>query len=164
MEGVPEVVAPDRRRPLFYVEAQKGVRALADVSRMIDFKKKAAAKQLVFGEVYVPNEKDTDGNWMTADTIEKMAHAFLHEARMQQIDRNHTGARDKGEVVESFIARKGDPDFTEGAWVVGVHVTDNDVWEQIEKGELTGFSIEGTGTLIPENEPDKEGEKDNGEA
>ena len=53
MEGVPEVVAPSRRRPLFYVEAQKGVRALADVSRMIDFKKKAAAKQLVFGEVCV---------------------------------------------------------------------------------------------------------------
>lgn len=136
---------------------------MKEITRVVDFKKRADAKQIVFGEVYVPNDRDTDGNWMSADTIEKMAHAFLHEARMQQIDRNHTGARDKGEVVESFIARKGDPDFVEGAWVVGVHVTDGEVWAQIEKGELTGFSLEGTATLIPDEETEGD-EKDNGKA
>lgn len=136
---------------------------MKEITRVVDFKKLAGAKQIVFGEVYVPNDRDTDGNWMSADTIEKMAHAFLHEARMQQIDRNHTGARDKGEVVESFIARKGDPDFAEGAWVVGVHVTDGEVWAQIEKGELTGFSLEGTATLIPDEETEGD-EKDNGKA
>ena len=52
---------------------------MKEISRVVDFKKKTAAKQLVFGEVYVPNDRDTDGNWMTADTIEKMAHAFLHD-------------------------------------------------------------------------------------
>ena len=46
---------------------------MKEISRVVDFKKKTAAKQLVFGEVYVPNDRDTDGNWMTADTIEKMA-------------------------------------------------------------------------------------------
>ncbi|WP_321822919.1 XkdF-like putative serine protease domain-containing protein [Pyramidobacter piscolens] len=128
---------------------------MAELERVVDFKKRAKAQQIVYGEVYAPNERDTDGNWMTAETIEKMAHQFMREARVQQIDKNHAGAKDKGEVVESFIVRKGDPDFTEGAWVVGVHIPDAAIWEQIEKGELTGFSIEGTGHLIEEKEDDE---------
>ena len=44
---------------------------------IVEFKKSDAKKQIVFGEVYVPNVRDTDGNFMTAETIEKMAHDFL---------------------------------------------------------------------------------------
>ena len=43
-------------------------------SYLVDFKKSDAKQQIVFGEVYVPNRRDTDGNFMTAETIEKMAH------------------------------------------------------------------------------------------
>ena len=72
----------------------------------------------------------------------------MRDLKNDQIDRNHKGLKDKGSVVESFIVRKGDPDFIEGAWVVGVHVPDKEVWQQIVKGELTGFSIEGTAHLV----------------
>ena len=44
---------------------------------IVAFKKSDAKKQIVFGEVYVPDRKDTDGNFMTAETIEDMAHDFL---------------------------------------------------------------------------------------
>ena len=32
---------------------------------------------MVYGEVYVPDRKDKDGNFMAAETIEKMAHDFM---------------------------------------------------------------------------------------
>ena len=117
---------------------------------IVEFKKSDTKKQIVFGEVYVPSRKDTDGNFMTAETIEKMAHDFLANKKNSQISKSHDGNADKGVVVESFIAREGDPDFIAGSWVVGVHVPDTEIWKSIENGELTGFSIEGTGTLIEE--------------
>ena len=118
--------------------------------QIVEFKKSDSKKQIVFGEVYVPDVKDTDGNFMTEETIEKMAHDFLKNKRNSQISKSHDGNSDKGCVVESFIAREGDPDFAAGSWVVGVHVPDAKIWKSIEDGELTGFSIEGTGELIEE--------------
>ena len=119
---------------------------------IVEFKKSDAKKQIVFGEVYVPNVRDTDGNFMTAETIEKMAHDFLANKKNSQISKGHDGNTDKGVVVESFIAREGDPDFVAGSWVVGVHVPDVEIWKQVENGELTGFSIEGSGILIEDGE------------
>ena len=116
----------------------------------VDFKKSDTSQQIVFGEVYVPNRRDTDGNFMTSETIEKMAHEFLTNKLNGAISKSHDGNTDKGCVVESFIAREGDPDFIAGSWVVGVHVPDAEIWKSIEAGELTGFSIEGTGELIEE--------------
>ena len=117
---------------------------------VVDFKKSDAKKQIVFGEVYVPDRRDTDGNFMTAATIEKMAHDFLANSRNSQISKSHDGNNNKGCVVESFIAREGDPDFIAGSWVVGVHIPDVEIWKSIEAGELTGFSIEGSADLIEE--------------
>ncbi len=122
------------------------------IAHVVEFKKADAKKQIVYGEVYRPDEKDTDGNWMTANTIEKMAHEFMEDLRLTQIDKNHEGDTEDCVVVESFIARSGDPDFAEDSWVVGVKVHDDAVWKSIEKGEITGFSIEGRGELIEEKE------------
>lgn len=119
---------------------------------LAEIKKSDEAKQIVYGEVYKPDCRDSDGNWMSAETIEKMAHNFMQNLRNTSINKNHRGARDKGTVVESFIVRKGDTDFIEGSWVVGVHVPDKNIWEQVTKGELTGFSIEGTAQLLTEEE------------
>lgn len=113
--------------------------------------KKKASKQVVLGVVYEPNVRDTDGNFMTAEEIEKMAYRFMEGLRNDSIDREHDGETGGyGTVVESFIARDGDPDFPHGAWVLGVHVTDAATWEAIEKGEITGFSLAGKCTLIPD--------------
>ena len=109
---------------------------------IVEFKKIDAKRQIVFGEVCVPHVKDADGNFMTAETIEKMAHDFLANKKNVEVSKNY--------IAESFIARNGDPDFTEGSWVVGIHVPDNEVWQQIEKGELTNLAVEGKATLIEE--------------
>lgn len=99
--------------------------------------------RLVYGEVYAPNRPDSDGEFMTAEQIMKMAHEFVRKQRMDQVDTHHDNELVPGVVVvESFIARKDDPDFIEGAWVVGVHVNDDDTWAAVKKGEINGFSME----------------------
>lgn len=98
---------------------------------------------LVYGEVYAPNRPDSDGEYMTAEQIMKMAHDFVRKQRVDQVDQQHDNEAIPGvTVVESFIARKDDPDFIEGAWVVGVHIPDDDTWEKVKKGEINGFSME----------------------
>jgi hypothetical protein len=99
--------------------------------------------RLVYGEVYAPNRPDADGEYMTAEHILKMAHDFVRQQRMGQIDTQHDNVLVEGAtVVESFIARKDDPDFIEGAWVVGVHIPDDKTWAAVKSGEINGFSME----------------------
>lgn len=121
------------------------------VTKEITFKKADDVKQIVYGEVYVPDEKDTDDHWMTATEIEKMAHTFMANLRQYQIDKQHDSTPDDGVVVESFIAREGDPDFTPGAWVLGTKVTDPETWAQIQKGEITGYSMAGSAVIVPDS-------------
>jgi septin family protein len=148
-----------RKKALAHLQAHAkrlGVGESAEkIKKTVTFKKADTAKHIVYGEVYVPYEKDTDGNWMTPEEIEKMAHSFLENLRLTQIDKQHDQEPDEGVVVESFIARPGDPDFTPGAWVLGTKVLKDDTWEQIMKGEITGYSIEGVGFLIPEENGDQ---------
>lgn len=99
--------------------------------------------QLVYGEVYAPGFPDAQGDFMTSETIRKMAHRFMEQMRVAQIDRNHDSKTVEATVVESFIARKGDPDFIADAWVAGVHIRDAEVWDSVKKGDINGFSVEG---------------------
>ncbi len=99
--------------------------------------------RIVWAEVYAPNRPDSDGEYMDEEGIRKMAYDFMRNMRLDRIDQNHDNETVPGAtVVESFIARKGDPDFIEGAWVVGVHVPDDETWDKIQSGEINGFSIE----------------------
>lgn len=100
-------------------------------------------EQLVYGEIYAPMRPDSDGEYMTAEEIKKMAHDFVRRQKMGMVDTNHDNKLVEGaSVVESFIARKGDPDFIEGSWVIGMHIDNADTWAAIKKGDLNGFSME----------------------
>ena len=121
-----------------------------DVERTVPIVKVDAEKRIVLGVVYEPDVRDTDGNFMTAEEIERWP-TVLENMRNTNIDRNHDDKPQYGVVVESFIARKGDPDFPPGAWVLGTHVIDDETWEAIKSGEITGYSIAGTCTLVPDD-------------
>lgn len=111
----------------------------------VPIKKFDSAKQLVYGEVYIPMVLDSDNDFKTAETIERDAHRFLSSGNVNKIDTNHDLNTNGSFVVESFIARKGDPDFIEGSWVMGVHIVDPELWQEVVKGELNGFSLYGVG-------------------
>ena len=113
----------------------------------INIKKADGDKQLIYGEVYTPRRLDTDIEYMTEESIEEAAHSFLRKSMMGNVDKEHDLAKTGAVVVESFIARHGDPDFIVGSWVVGVWCPD-DVWEQVKKGEINGFSLYGTAEKV----------------
>lgn len=109
----------------------------------VPIKKTVAARQLVFGEVYVPDVLDSHGDFMTAEQIEDMAYRFMKKGLVKAVDTEHDLEENGSVIVESFIARSGDQDFIEGAWVMGVHVADPHLWAMVEKGEINGFSMFG---------------------
>lgn len=107
-------------------------------------KKADKDKQIVWGEVYKPNAIDSHGHMMLAEDLEQLAYSFMKKNLSRTVDTNHDGWPNGSYPIESFVARKGDPDFAEGAWVIAVKVDDTRVWEKIKKGDLGGYSFEGT--------------------
>lgn len=105
---------------------------------------KEDAKQLVYGVVYEPNVPDAHNDMMEAEEIEKAAHRFLTDYR--NIDKQHDFQSGYGEVVESYIAPQdfevGGEVIKKGSWVL-VTKADDETWEAIKKGEITGYSMAG---------------------
>ncbi len=106
------------------------------------------AKQIVYAEVYVPMVPDSQGDFMTAEGIEMIAYDFMKNGRVTKIDTNHDLEENGSFVIESFIARPNDPDFIEGAWVMAVHIADDNVWQMVKDGRLNGFSMYGKGRRV----------------
>ncbi|MDM7545230.1 XkdF-like putative serine protease domain-containing protein [Lactococcus lactis] len=102
-------------------------------------------QKLVYGVVYEPEVEDVHGDFMDSDTIEKAAHGFMED--YQQIDKQHDFTTNAGKVVESYVAPVdmtiGETTITKGTWVLVTKATD-ELWESIQKGEFTGYSLAGT--------------------
>ena len=99
--------------------------------------------QIVYGEVYAPGFPDSQGDYMTRETIREMAFEFMRKGLGGNIDVQHSQEQSGAYVVESFIARDDDSVFIPGSWVIGVKVPDPELWAQIKSGELNGFSLDG---------------------
>lgn len=109
----------------------------------LNLKKYDDELQIVYGEVYAPNIPDSQGDFMTPEEVRKMAHRFVAKGIPQNIDRQHDNNLTGSVVVESFVARSDDPDYIPESWVVGIHIPDRELWDQVKTGELNGFSFEG---------------------
>jgi hypothetical protein len=115
---------------------------MSDIALVIKDEDAPAEQRIIYSTVYAPNRPDADGEFMVPEEIEKMAHAFCKKGDMGCIDVFHDNKNTTCAVIETFIARKGDPDFIEGAWVVGIHIPDDDLWDMVKKGEINGLSME----------------------
>lgn len=100
-------------------------------------------EQIAWAEVYPPNRPDVDGEFMSPEDIKLLAYRFMIDGDIHRFDLKHNGKVEKDlYLVESFIARAGDPDFIPGSWVVAVYVKSPTLWAQVKRGELNGFSVE----------------------
>lgn len=106
------------------------------------FSKTSNEKHIVYAEVYAPYEIDTWGDMMEPQEIEAIAHEFIASGKTAQIDVMHDNRPSKSRIVESFIAKENDPNFTEGAWVVGIKINDPVLWKMVKSGVLNGLSME----------------------
>lgn len=113
-----------------------------------------AETHYVTGVVYEPMAEDSHGNFMTEAEITKAAYWFAKNGN--KVDLQHSfEPLDGASVVESWIA-KADFDIDgetvkKGTWLMTVEVADESVWEGIEKGEITGFSMGGLGNYSEED-------------
>lgn len=119
-----------------------------------DILKADADKHEVTGIVYEPMVEDTQNNYMTAEEIEKAAHWFMKN--QGKVDLQHDfDPLDGACAVESYVTKCdetiGDQAVKKGTWVMTVEVSDPDIFESIEKGEITGFSMGGLGKYSEED-------------
>lgn len=99
-------------------------------------------ERIVFGEVLIPDTPNVFGDFHTVESVRQFAYGFmLNGFGINHEHDNPDISREVG-VVESFIARLGDPDFIVGSWVLGVHIGKDEVWQAILDGEINGFSYE----------------------
>jgi len=108
----------------------------------------------VTGIVYEPMEEDSHGNYMTAEEITKAAYWFAKNG--DKVDLQHSfEPLESALVVENWVAKAdfkiGDEVVKKGTWLMTVEVSDEKVWDDIEKGEITGFSMGGLGNYSEED-------------
>lgn len=115
---------------------------------MVRIKRVDDEERIVYGEVYAPYQLDTYGDFMLPDDIKKMAHRFMRLDLSKVIDTQHDETPNGCYPVESFIAREGDPDYTAGAWVLGVKVPEDELWTRVKSGELNAYSFQSLVTAI----------------
>lgn len=150
-------------------KAEAGEATFTTCGRIV---KADADNHFVTGIVYEPFTEDAHGNFMTEEEITKAAYFFAKNGG--GVDLQHSfEPLDGAEVVESWIAKAdfqiGDETVQKGTWLMTMEIDNKQIWDAIEKGDITGFSMGGVGVYSEEdtkledvaknvsgNEPEKE--------
>lgn len=113
---------------------------------------KDATKRVAYAAVLVPGEPDTDyplgEKILTADEVERVAHEWL--ASYRNVDIQHT-LNNVAVPVESYLlpmemtvtAYNREMTLPTGTWILATKVLNDEVWEGIVTGKLTGYSVMG---------------------
>ena len=138
-------------RKFLLTKADDGKASFTTYGRIL---KTDAANHYVTGIVYEPMAEDSHGNYMTEAEITKAAYYFAKNG--DKVDLQHSfEPLDGATVVETWIAKAdfdiGGEAVKKGTWLMTVEVTDASVWESIEKGDITGFSMGGMGNYSEED-------------
>jgi len=108
----------------------------------------------VTGIVYEPKKEDTHGDFMTEEEITKAAYYFAKNSNKIDLQHNFEPL-DCASVVESWIAKAdfhiNDETIQKGTWLMTVEIANDTIWNKIEKGEITGFSMGGFGEFSKED-------------
>lgn len=120
-------------------------------------------KREVFGWASIVEENgepvvDMQGDIISPDEMEKSAYNFVLESRKG--GNQHRRTEDDqvmhvSDMIESmaFTPEKkeklGLPDHFPTGWWVGFKVRDDETWQDVKNGKITGFSIHGKGRRVP---------------
>jgi hypothetical protein len=116
-------------------------------------------RRMLYGPALIPNkyilriDKTTGEDYyiyFDAATIAKCAHLYLKKNLQHNTTLEHEFSVMGCPVVESWII-EGEKDKAYhfgltapvGSWIVGVSITDDEIWNEVKEGTFKGFSIEG---------------------
>lgn len=117
-------------------------------------------RRMLYGPALIPDKKilRVDENtgeeyyiYFSKETIYNCAHLFLKKHLQDAHSIEHQTPIEGCTVVESWLIEDSQKDkaahfglnFPAGTWMLGTHVREDNVWEAVKAGEITGFSIEG---------------------
>lgn len=86
-----------------------------------------------------------------ADTIRELSERFLYQGKQNNMTLEHEATLNDLSVIESWIVEDPKRDKSQiygfnlpvGSWFVKVKVLNDDVWQLVKEGDVTGFSVEG---------------------
>ena len=95
----------------------------------------------------VPEERDLQGDIVSAEVIEQAAHDYMQES--QTVGLMHKSVAQGVVLVESYLARcdmeiEGTP-IKKGTWLTGYRIYNQELRAAILNGTFTGVSIGGEG-------------------
>ena len=113
--------------------------------------KRDAERRLVYSVIAESGMVDAQGDVMSAQTIEDMAHNFM--MRFRRFDERHNWKQVEALPVESWVFKEDVTLFGQlikaVSWVIGAKVFDDGIWQKVESGLYKGFSIGGKGVRTP---------------
>lgn len=121
-------------------------KSFIELTGPIVFKNKK--KRIAYAAVLVPGEEDSDGEIVSKEKVEDVAHEWMED--YQYIDLKHS-LNSAGKPVESYLTysertvKSLDGEelvLPEGTWILGSKLTEK-VFEGVENGDLTGYSVMG---------------------
>lgn len=141
------------KKQFLITKAEHGSASFASYGRIVNAD---ADSHYITGIVYEPLTEDAHGNYMTEQEITKAAYWFAKNGN--QVDVQHSfEPLEKAAVVESYVApcdmSVGEQAIKKGTWMMTVEVDDTDIFEKVQKGEITGFSMGGVGKYSDEDDP-----------
>lgn len=83
---------------------------------------------------------DSHGDRILPEFIDNLKKQIDQNPALKKITIQHNIKDSAGEIIEYRVVTKG---RWKGLWAkIGIYQKRKDIWERIEKGEITGFSIE----------------------
>lgn len=110
-------------------------------------------ERYVLGVVLEPEAVDAQGDVYSAEEVRKAAHRFMEEFGGLGLQ-HQLRVNGQVKVLESFLAPTdfavGEVTIRKGTWLLAVRVLSDELWELVQSGRLTGFSIGGSARRVPE--------------
>ena len=132
--------------------------ALSKQQKQMDFKIQNEEKRMVYGvalradfDIYRRYGDEEFYITFSKDTVRRLMTKFMKNYAQSNFTKDHMEMAQGLTVVESWIVEDVENDkakalglenFSEGSWMIGVKVDDDETWQSIKEGRWHGFSVE----------------------
>jgi hypothetical protein len=139
----------EKKAPRYPIKKRAGrLQVLKQETRSVE----GEEERYILGVVLIPNEPDSHGDIYSAKDVRDAAHFFMECSQTLGLEHERALARNKVFVLESYLTpcacNINGQSIPEGTWMLAARVVDDDLWDDIKKGKITGWSIEGSAIAI----------------
>ena len=121
-----------------------GMEKIVSIKKIDEYKKMVSCIVL---EPTDPDNTDLQGDFYTEEDIEKAMLSFVENGMMlnEMHEKDKIYKNSDVLLAENYIAPVDFDGIKKGSWIQSYKIKNDEVWEKILNGEITGVSIEGVG-------------------